>query len=239
MTIKKYASLHNIKFGKSMSRSNYYKKIKNIGITRKRARNKIIKNKRNLEKQKKNLNNKIIELEKNKREIISIDESSFHINNYCNYGYNYSSKKVDFIKNNTKRDRYSLLCAHNKSKIVDYIFVKGSIKKNIFIKFIENIKKKHKRSILFMDNASIHHSKEVKSFAKKNNCILYNIPYNPESNPIEHLFNKIKIKILSKNNNNYKQLLNSIKNILKNIKKEELKNYFIKSFNSLKRVINN
>ena len=49
-----------------------------------------------------------------------------------------------------------------------------------------------KNKVYLMDNARIHHNKELKS---KVNNILYNIPYSPETNPIEMLFSELKSKL--------------------------------------------
>ena len=50
------------------------------------------------------------------------------------------------------------------------------------------------RSIV-QDNARCHHSKKVKEYCLKNNInMIYNPPYIPEFNPIELIFNKLKIE---------------------------------------------
>ena len=44
-----------------------------------------------------------------------------------------------------------------------------------------------------MDNATIHRSKKVTAFLK-DNCIqaIYNVPYSPQFNPIEHVWAQVK-----------------------------------------------
>jgi transposase len=43
-----------------------------------------------------------------------------------------------------------------------------------------------------MDNVRFHHSKIVKGVKETRNKILYNIAYNPDTNPIENCFSIIK-----------------------------------------------
>ena len=58
-----------------------------------------------------------------------------------------------------------------------------------------------------MDNLTVHHSKLVQSFIKEHHieCI-FNVPYSPEYNPIELVFNllkqsfkKLRLEAISKN----------------------------------------
>ncbi len=44
-----------------------------------------------------------------------------------------------------------------------------------------------------MDNASIHTSEILKNYTKEQKLnVIYNIPYNPETNPIENVFGWLK-----------------------------------------------
>ncbi|MDR2781018.1 MAG: transposase [Holosporaceae bacterium] len=55
-----------------------------------------------------------------------------------------------------------------------------------------------KRQIVIMDNASIHKSKEVRTLIEKAECrLIYQPPYSPDLNPIEHFWSWIKGKIRS------------------------------------------
>ena len=64
----------------------------------------------------------------------------------------------------------------------------------------------------------------------KNIEIIYNVPYSPESNPIEKVFNEIK-KYLKDNCITNKNIVKMIKKSINNIKKGNLLKYFIKSIN--------
>lgn len=81
-----------------------------------------------------------------------------------------------------------------------------------------------------MDNARIHHYGKLKNFinGSKHTNIIYNIPYSPETNPIEHVFNDIKEKLkkIIINNDN---IIDKIKESIMAIKSRNLYSYFNKS----------
>ena len=57
----------------------------------------------------------------------------------------------------------------------------------------------YNKNTYFLDNASIHHTKKFKSFAKENKIhVLYNAPYNSDKNPIEYIFSPLR-KFIQKN----------------------------------------
>jgi transposase len=48
---------------------------------------------------------------------------------------------------------------------------------------------------VFLDNLSVHHSKIVRQFMKDKELeVLFNVPYSPDYNPIENVFNILKQK---------------------------------------------
>ena len=68
--------------------------------------------------------------------------------------------------------------ATSKRKIVKYILVKGSIKTDDFIGFLNELNMENPYNTYLIDNASIHKNKKTKEFYKKNNIhIVYNAPY--------------------------------------------------------------
>lgn len=84
-----------------------------------------------------------------------------------------------------------------------------------------------------MDNARIHTSKIFKEYVKNSKInVIYNVPYNPESNPIENIFSGVKIKykhntlITTKD-----ELKNIIDKILKQIPSKQFTDTFKKAFN--------
>ena len=161
--------------------------------------------------------------------IISIDESSIdtHLDN--NEGWSKFGSKVTQIKRH-QRIRYSLILAICNKKIIHYQIIKNSVNGETFLNFMKDLI--HKLDMnntyhIVMDNAKIHHYKKLtKYIIKKSNIeIIYNIPYTPETNPIEHVFNDIKRYIKKKVLNNY-NIITIIKRSLGTIKKSNLNNYF-------------
>jgi transposase len=89
-----------------------------------------------------------------------------------------------------------------------------------------------------MDNARTHHYKELVNeindkYATTNNRIVYNVPYSPETNPIEYINNKIKHDLKSKSLKSISNLQNELDIVLKNVSAKCLKNCFRKSIELL------
>lgn len=165
----------------------------------------------------------------NSNKIISIDESSFDIRIRKIKGWSKKGHKIiRKNKNMSNRQRITLTLGINKNKIVGYQIIKGSANKKTYEKFLNNdIMKNVKNSILLMDNARIHHFKNIISAVKNTtNKIVYNVPYNPETNPVEHIFSIIKNNVRNKNICNIEEIKKEIIKTLKNIKKKTLANIF-------------
>lgn len=69
-----------------------------------------------------------------------------------------------------------------------------AINSNGFVKFLNQIAKKHpnKMIILVVDNAGWHHSKKVKAKKPHNIRLLFLTPYSPDLNPIERLWKRLR-----------------------------------------------
>jgi len=101
----------------------------------------------------------------------------------------------------------------------------------VFVNFLKKLSKHSHGKTILMDNAAIHRSKEVKAYLlKKSQQILYNVPYNPETNPIEQMFGKCKNYVRKTFPQTLKQLESSITQSLKQVTPENLSNYFKHSF---------
>ena len=90
--------------------------------------------------------------------------------------------------------------------MIYYEIIEGSINGDIFLEFTKKAIKKlsKERNYIIIDNARIHHYAKFKKYInrKKNIIIIYNIPYSPEMNPIEHIFKDIKKYLKDKIINN-------------------------------------
>lgn len=217
-----------------VSESTLYKWLSKNEITYKKVRHKIVANVKDLLKCKKELALKIKRVTDISQSIISIDEASYVTNMMPHYGWSKKGEKSNFIVNNKRRIRYTVICAIDKNKIIDYTIIKGSSNATTFTEFVKSIISNDKSCTLLLDNAQIHRSKEfTKYIATTKINLLYNIPYNPESNPIEHVFNKAK-QITRKQNTTTEELLNdAIIKGFKSISRTNLRNFYKKSFDTL------
>ena len=85
-----------------------------------------------------------------------------------------------------------------------------------------------------MDNARIHHYRKFVDMMKENNHnIIYNIPYSPQFNPIEYVFNVLKTEIRNSCIDTYKQLHIKIESFVRKMNSIGFHNYFQKSYNDL------
>lgn len=168
------------------------------------------------------------------KSIISIDEASYVTNMMPHYGWSKKGEKTNFIVNNKCRVRYTIICAIDKNKIIGYHIIKGSSNAKIFTEFVKSIIPNDKSCTLLLDNATIHRSKVFKNFIDTTKInLLFNIPYNPESNPIEHVFNKAKQVTRKENTTNEKLLIDAITKGFDSINRKDLRNFYKKSFGTL------
>ena len=134
-----------------------------------------------------------------------------------------------------------ILPKNNKSFFRRNKIVKGSVNGEIFKDFIMNdiISKisttTDKKTILFMDNARIHHYKKfINEIENKNNIkIVYNIPYCPEFNPVEHIIGLIKKYIINHNIKEKSHIVKLLNTSIMQIKNKIYKNCFTNSIKKL------
>jgi transposase len=161
-----------------------------------------------------------------------IDETSFCVNDIINYGYSEKGKEIlKITKHSKNKERLTLLSSISKDTL-KYQIIKGSVNSDIYLKFIADNKDLFKNKNLVQDNARIHHSKKVKNYCLENNInMIYNPPYTPEFNPIELIFNKLKIEFKKLD---HKNIYNDINKCLNKICKEDV----INSINHSLKIIN-
>lgn len=131
--------------------------------------------------------------------------------------------------------KFTLLCAISNSKCVGATFYKeGGMTKERFVEFLEaNIFNKYKNHLIILDNVRSHNNEFVKqSIINSGNKYLFTNSYTPKTNPIEQYFNQIKHYLrLNKKVLKYDELVIEIKNAIKQVKKENYKNYFENLYN--------
>lgn len=228
--IKRITALIQKNFLISISKSTIYNILKTENITYKRAQTKIS----NKTKDQYAVNKKLFfkEIKKvDKNNIISIDEMSIEVNSKPNYGWSKKGEKCIYMVKKVQRFRYSIIIAVNRKEIISYLVQKGSINGELFKKFImEDVLLSKHNNILLMDNARIHHYKKLKECMQENdNKIVYNIPYNPETNPVELVNNELKAMIKRSKTGTAKILLKTIHSCMRKLNTSNLEHYFKKS----------
>jgi len=225
----KLISLLKKQFNISASKTSIYEILKYMDLTRKRICKKFyygnqIKHREKL----KNFKNKIKTISMDN--IISIDETSIDTRIIPIYGWNKKGKKLE-MKVHALKKRYTVICAISNEKIVHYEIINGSANAEIFKTFIENLNNKIDNKYLLLDNARIHHSQIIKKYIMTtNNELLFNVPYTPKYNPIEHIFAILKNNLRKlKTNNNSTKLQQNIKKIINRIPKKFINNCYKKS----------
>jgi len=189
--------------------------------------------------------------------IISLDETSITPFMYRSYSKCFLGKRcVTKTDDNYVFRKFTLLCACNpgtedagaisNSKCVGATLYKkggcilttedaGGMTKERFVDFLKaNIFNKYKNHLIILDNAGSHNNEYVKqAIINSGNKYLFSLPYTPKTNrKIEEFFNQIKHYLkLNKKVLKYDELVVEIKNAIKQVKKENYKNYFENAYN--------
>ena len=95
----------------------------------------------------------------------------------------------------------STIAAMSVRGIEDVVINEGNVDGDTFCNFLETnifplmlpFDGSSLRSVLILDNASIHHVERIYQLAEAKGCLLWFLPaYSPELNPIEEVFSKVK-----------------------------------------------
>jgi len=213
---------------KNISKSSICKLLKKNKITRKKVNMRIVgKDIEKIKQDRHNFANKIKDENMNFNDLYLIDESSFCINDYSNKGYSRSGVEIKKTKKHkkTQERRTIISCVNINGKHMHNI-IEGSVNGLIFFDFIKKNKEELYNKTLLLDNARIHHNKNLKKFCIENNIILlYNAPYTPEFNPIEYMFSKMKTHFRNINHDN---LMSAISLSVCTINDQDLSGYYKK-----------
>lgn len=219
-------------FNVTISKGHIYVILKKNGITYKQIQ-KSKYNKTNEEFEQNKIDMKS-EITKSRRNIISTDETSIELGMRVNKGWSEKGKRCQ-LKVTNKRKRYTLVLAINKTKVIGYKLVENALNGEQFKNFVTEKLLINNKSTLLMDNARIHHYKKLKEIMEeKNRKIIYNVPYCPEFNPIEYVFNVMKKEIRHDNTiDTYNDLVKYLNKFVKKMNVIGFKKYFEKSYKNL------
>lgn len=162
-------------------------------------------------------------------EIYSLDESAFYINMVNEYGWSKKGERCIHNRETRERKRFSLELLISNKSVIKYKIYEGSVYATQLNAFLNEVDIKDKTNII-LDNARIHTANIIKK-GKYYNNLIYNVPYSPETNPIEMVFSKIKNYVKKEDNSTKQKLFQNIINGIKTITSKDLQNYFKNSFN--------
>lgn len=234
------------RFNISINRCKIYYILKQNNITYKRVQKEVIKNKIKKDEDITELKNIINNI--GHTNIISIDETRIEEDSKPNYGYAIKNKSVTMpVKLMKPKSCTAITAISNKKHVhTKFIETKHYIKKKdklkddkkvnatTFMNFLKELFKKldkHKQYVLLMDNARIHHANIIKEFmSTSEHEIVFNVPYNPKTNPIEIIFGATKKKLQYVDTSDTNKLKEKYNNILNNFDAHVYKSCYNKSF---------
>ena len=97
-----------------------------------------------------------------------------------------------------KFERCSIVAGKCGSEVLAPFGYYGTCNSKLFLKWIKEmlIPNLKKNQIVIIDNASIHKSPKIREAIEKAGCrLVYQPPYSPDLNPIEHFWALLKKKI--------------------------------------------
>lgn len=222
LTLKKLNKCIYDKFYLTISLSTLHRVLISMNLTYKKGSKYYTE--ANVDKQKQFLQN--IKTMKN---IISLDEACFFLNETKKYARSLKGKKAVIKRKGNRGHASSLLLSINKNGIVKWSLYHKSISSVDFKKFLEELPI---NSTVVLDNARIHHASnklEKEGFLSiKNTAINKNItlnylpPYSPYLNPVEFCFNIIRHYISSERPTTFEELRNCISKSMSLITKETI-----------------
>lgn len=171
-----------------------------------------------------------------KDDIISIDETSlnsFMIRNYCRSEIG----KRCIIKTHSQEvfKKYTGIFAITTEGCIGYhVYEKGGINSDRLLEFLNKyVLNNVKGKVILLDNASSHRNPEVKQNISDKNHLLYSIPYQHYTNPIEMFFSILKPHIKKDKPIGRQEILNAIQNALQKIPKTYYRKLFNNAFDRL------
>ena len=146
---------------------------------------------------------------KDYREVRYVDKCwwIFFLKAYKERAYLDTKGRDQIVKNICFKNSWSLVTAITSTGGVVIGKVNGSIDSNLIETFMKEMVSFIKdsegaevqRSLVILDNASIHHAKVIKDYLNKEGLNVAYIPqYSPKMAPVEHYFSKLKQTVINK-----------------------------------------
>ena len=133
-----------------------------------------------------------------------MDESGIDHQIKKDKGWSKRGIKIFGEKSGKRRGRTNIIGGYKNGKLIAPFRINSSVNSDVFLVWLEKILLPdwNKEDILIMDNASWHKTKKVKTFLNEHGIkFMYQPPYSPDLNPIEHYWANMKRMIKSLENN--------------------------------------
>lgn len=132
--------------------------------------------------------------------LVFLDETgSDHRDHIRKFGYSMRGETPIYHRFLLRGNRISAIAALSSEGILEYDFYKGTVNGDKFFDFVRgnlipNMQPfPSSKSILIMDNCTIHHVREVKDILDAAGIlVIFLPPYSPDYNPVENLFSYVK-----------------------------------------------
>ena len=140
--------------------------------------------------------------------LVFVDETGADRRNCLRrHAYSMRGRPATSRKFTFRGDRVNAICAISNDGLLDAYTTTGTVNADTFLHFIEHALLPHlqpfnginERSVVIMDNASIHHQSSIVDAIQSSGALLHFLPpYSPDFNAIELTFSKVK-SVLKKN----------------------------------------
>lgn len=131
---------------------------------------------------------RIDELKKEDKQIVYIDESGFAHDMPRTHGYSIKGERCYGTHDWGVKGRTNAIGALVGRSIIAIGLITGSVNTEVFTSWLEQIllPELPKKSVIVMDNAAFHKSKDMQKILEDSgHTLLYLPPYSPDLNPIE------------------------------------------------------
>lgn len=135
----------------------------------------------------------VIKLIETRKNIVFVDEAVFTSGQLCSrYWARPGNQPFEILKHRLGFEAVAVVAAIDvKGRVVAMLIQKHSIKATDFLEFLDKLaaNMKRRKTFIFLDNLTLHHTIAVRNQAKDNNQELYfNAAYSSHLNPIERLW---------------------------------------------------
>lgn len=169
--------------------------------------------------------------------LVSLDETGN--DSHLHHTTGWVPRGTTLINNHTHtRKRLTTIASITKNGVLHTQHLEGTSNAKIFIKYLKDMLSllpKDKNIYIFLDNARIHHAKDVNKFLEKhqNVTLMYNIAYTPETNPIELIFKDVKHYLKNTLKTTKTKFVDLVSKAFSNVKLKNIKKYFTKALENL------